>query len=108
MAGIGDRYTMNTLTHPPVGAEARAGKSASHAAAVALIMSGPYALPFWGVVVGLGVLLPMAWQGLELSHRVGHTVAPALLVLAGGFTLRWIMVNAGQLSAIVPVATLAP
>ena len=82
--------------------------SASHATAAALIMSGPYALAFWGVVVGLGVLLPMAWQGLELSHRVGHTVAPALLVLAGGFTLRWIMVNAGQLSAIVPVATLAP
>lgn len=80
--------------------------SASHANAVALIMTGPYALPFWAGVVGVGVLLPLVWQALELSHRVAHTVVPALLVLAGGFTLRWVMVNAGQLSEIVPVATL--
>lgn len=80
--------------------------SASHAAAAALITSGPYALPFWAGVVGVGVVLPLAWQGLELSHRVAHTVVPALLVLAGGFTLRWVMVNAGQLSAITPTVTL--
>jgi len=80
--------------------------SASHAAAVALIMTGPHALPFWAGVVGVGVLLPLAWQALELTHRVAHTVVPALLVLAGGFTLRWVMVNAGQLSQIVPVASL--
>jgi len=80
--------------------------SASHAVAAALIVSGPYALPFWGVVVVLGLLVPMVWQALELSHRVSHTVVPALLVLAGGFTLRWVMVNAGQLSQIVPIASL--
>lgn len=80
--------------------------SASHAAAASLLMSGPYALPFWGVVVVLGVLVPIVWQALELSHRIVHTVVPALLVLVGGFTLRWVMVNAGQLSAIVPVAGL--
>ena len=28
-------------------------------------------------------------------------MVPALLVLAGGFTLRWVMVNAGQVSQIV-------
>ena len=82
--------------------------SASHAAALSLIMSGPYALPFWGVVVGAGVLLPLAWQALELSHKVAHTVVPAVLVLAGGFTLRWVMVNAGQMSEIVPVLSMAP
>jgi formate-dependent nitrite reductase membrane component NrfD len=82
--------------------------SASHAAAASLLTSGPYALPFWGLVVVLGVLVPIAWQGLELSHRVVHTVVPALLVLVGGFTLRWVMVNAGQLSQIVPVANLLP
>jgi formate-dependent nitrite reductase membrane component NrfD len=80
--------------------------SASHAAAASLITSGAYALPFWGVVVGLGLFLPIVWQALELSHRVAHTVVPALLVLAGSFTLRWVMVNAGQLSQIVPVASL--
>lgn len=75
--------------------------SASHAAAAALIMSGPYAVPFWGVIVVFGVLVPIVWQALELSHRIAHTVVPALYVLVGGFTLRWVMVNAGQVSQIV-------
>jgi protein NrfD len=82
--------------------------SASHAQAAMLIVSGRYALPFWGLVVGLGVLLPIVWQALELSQHIRHTVVPAVLVLVGGFTLRWIMVNAGQLSHIVPVVSLAP
>ena len=80
--------------------------SAAHGSAARLLMSGPYALPFWGVVVGLGVAVPIVWQALELSHRVRHTVVPALLVLVGGFTLRWVMVNAGQLSHIAPVISL--
>ncbi len=78
--------------------------SASHVAAAALIVSGPYAWAFWGVVVALGILVPLALQGLELGHRIPHTVAPALLVLAGGFALRWVMVNAGQASHIVQAA----
>jgi protein NrfD len=80
--------------------------SASHAAAAALIVSGPYAMAFWGVVVALGILAPLALQGLELNHRIPHTVVPALLVLAGGFALRWVMVNAGQASQIVHAAGL--
>lgn len=82
--------------------------SAAHGAAVQLLISGPYAWPFWGVVVGLGVAVPIVWQALELSHRVRHTVVPAMLVLVGGFTLRWVMVNAGQLSHIAPLASLVP
>ena len=82
--------------------------SASHAMAASLITSGAYALPFWLGVVGVGVVLPLAWQGLELSHKVAHTVVPAVLVLAGGYTLRWVMVNAGQISEITPVLTLGP
>ena len=80
--------------------------TASHAAAAALIVSGPYAWAFWGAVVGLGILVPLALQGLELGHRIPHTVVPALLVLAGGFTLRWVMVNAGQASHVVHAAGL--
>ena len=75
--------------------------SASHAVAAALIVSGPYAWAFWGVIVGLGILVPLALQGLELGHRIPHSVVPALLVLIGGFTLRWVMVSAGQASHIV-------
>jgi protein NrfD len=80
--------------------------SASHAAAAGLLVSGPYAWAFWGVIVGLGILVPLALQGLELGHRIPHTVVPALLVLAGGFVLRWVMVGAGQASHIVRAAGL--
>jgi formate-dependent nitrite reductase membrane component NrfD len=75
--------------------------SASQAAAAALIVSGPYAWTFWGVVVALGILAPLALQALELRRRISHTVVPALLVLVGGLALRWIVVNAGQASQIV-------
>jgi formate-dependent nitrite reductase membrane component NrfD len=80
--------------------------SASHAVAAALIVSGPYAWAFWGVIVALGILAPLALQWLELDHRIPHTVLPALLVLVGGFALRWVMVNAGQASHIVHAAGL--
>ena len=76
--------------------------SASHAAAAAsLLWSGPYAWLFWGVVVGAGLLLPLVLQALELGHRIPHPVLPALLVLAGGYALRWVMVGAGQASEVV-------
>jgi protein NrfD len=78
--------------------------SASHASAAALIVSGPYAWAFWGVIVGLGILVPFALQGLELRHAIPHTVVPAVLVLIGGFVLRWVMVNAGQASHVVHAA----
>ncbi len=78
--------------------------SASHAAAATLIVSGPYAWAFWGVIVALGILVPLALQGLELGRRIPHTVLPALLVLVGGFALRWVMVNAGQASHLVQAA----
>jgi len=79
--------------------------TASHAAAAALITSGPYAFAFWGIVIALGIVVPLALQGLELGHRIPHTVLPAVLVLVGGFTLRWVMVRAGQLSHVVQAST---
>lgn len=76
--------------------------SPSHAAAAELLLGGPYTLVFWGGVVGAGLLLPMALQALQLAHRMPHSMVPAVLVLAGGFLLRWVMVNAGQVSALLP------
>ena len=78
-----------------------ATSSASHGAAAGLLFGGRYAVLFWGGVVVVGILVPLALQLLELSHRIRHTIAPAVLVLAGGFALRWVLVNAGQASAIV-------
>lgn len=78
--------------------------SASHAAAADLLFAGAYAWTFWGAIVTLGILVPLALQALELGHKIPHTVVPAVLVLAGGFTLRWLMVNAGQASQVVQAA----
>jgi protein NrfD len=78
--------------------------SASHAVAAQIILSGQYAALFWGAVVVAGIVVPLALQALELGHRIPHTIVPALLVLAGGFALRWVMVGAGQASQIIQSA----
>ncbi len=76
--------------------------SASQAGAASLLLGGRYAWPFWVGVVMAGLVVPLAWQALMLSRTVVHSALPALLVLVGGFTLRWVLVNAGQVSAVVP------
>jgi formate-dependent nitrite reductase membrane component NrfD len=76
----------------------------SHAAAADLLLRGPFAAAFWGAVVGLGIVVPLAMQLLAIGHRIAHSIAPAVLVLVGGFALRWIVVRAGQASAIVQAA----
>jgi len=76
----------------------------SHIEAVKLLFSGANAWLFWLVVVAVGIVTPIVLQLLELSHRIPHTVVPALLVLVGGFALRWVLVNAGQASGIVTAA----
>jgi len=76
----------------------------SHIEAARLLFSGSYGLVFWVGVVAIGILTPIVLQALELSHRIPHTVVPAVLVLAGGFALRWVLVNAGQASEIVSAA----
>jgi formate-dependent nitrite reductase membrane component NrfD len=78
--------------------------SASHIAAAQLLTTGTFAPVFWGGVVGAGIVLPLAWQWLEVNYRLPHTVIPAVLVLAGGFALRWVLVNAGQHSAFLQMA----
>lgn len=72
--------------------------------AAALLLTGSYAAVFWVCVVGLGILLPLLLQSLELRQRIRHTLAPALLVLGGGLLLRFILVAAGQASHWVAAA----
>jgi formate-dependent nitrite reductase membrane component NrfD len=80
--------------------------TASHAHAATLLLGGPYTTVFWIGVVAVGIVVPLVLQWLELGHRIPHTILPAALVLAGGFALRWVMVNAGQASHIVQSAGL--
>jgi formate-dependent nitrite reductase membrane component NrfD len=81
-----------------------ASSGLSQVEASKLLFSGAYGVVFWGVVIGLGIVVPIVLQALELSHRIPHTVVPAVLVLVGGFALRWVLVNAGQASEIVNTA----
>jgi protein NrfD len=78
-----------------------ASSSASHVAAIGQLTSGKYATLFWWGVIVAGILVPLVLQWLELGHRIPHTIVPALLVLAGGFALRWVMVGAGQVSHVI-------
>lgn len=75
---------------------------------LALILGGPFTLLFWVFFLGLGLLLPLGIEVFEslpvlLSRATAHynqrlTAVTAVLVLAGGFLLRYIFVFAGQMS----------
>ncbi len=72
--------------------------TAAHQDAAHLLLNGPWAAPFWVIVVTSGILLPLILQFLQAQRRIQSTVIPALLVLGGGLALRIILVNAGQAS----------
>jgi len=64
--------------------------------ALAVIFGGPYTAAFWTLVVALGLLAPLAGEWLEFKHGAVPGKGTAILVLLGGFALRWILVFAGQ------------
>jgi formate-dependent nitrite reductase membrane component NrfD len=76
--------------------------------ALELILGGPFTVAFWGVFFALGLVLPLAIELWEMrpvlldraTLHPGRLLAgvSAVLVLVGGFTLRYVFVSAGQLS----------
>lgn len=71
-----------------------------HLVALDSIMSGPYTFVFWVLFVGVGLLVPLLLELLEINgvaRRVA-IVAP-VLVLLGGYVLRQVMIDIGQESA---------
>ena len=73
------------------------------------ILGGPFTFAFWGLFLGLGLLLPLALELWEMRPVLLDRAAvpprpPArrrcrpLLVLVGGFVLRYVFVYAGQMS----------
>ena len=67
-----------------------------HREAAHVLLGGPYTTAFWLLVVSLGLVAPLLGEWME--RRGGHVPGrlAAVLVLAGGFALRWIIVYAGQ------------
>lgn len=72
--------------------------TAAHQAGAKLLLTGPWASPFWVFVVATGILLPLSLQFLQAQRRIKATLVPAVLVLGGGLALRIILVAAGQAS----------
>jgi formate-dependent nitrite reductase membrane component NrfD len=66
--------------------------------ALYVILGGPYTAAFWTLVVALGLLAPLVGEWLEFKHGAVPGRGTAVLVLLGGFALRWILVFAGQAS----------
>jgi formate-dependent nitrite reductase membrane component NrfD len=63
------------------------------------LLSGPYSLTFWlgAVVVGLVVPLALQFTGVGLRRgSAGMVAVVALLVLVGGFVIKYVLVAAGQ------------
>ena len=69
---------------------------AAASAALHTVLGGPFTTAFWTMVVALGLVAPLTAEWIELRHRAVPGRLAAVLVLVGGFALRWIMVYAGQ------------
>jgi formate-dependent nitrite reductase membrane component NrfD len=63
------------------------------------IWAGPFAAPFWVGLVGIGLVVPLALS-LALKPRAGQaglmTAMASILILVGGFALRYVIVFVGQ------------
>ncbi|MBT5267976.1 MAG: polysulfide reductase NrfD [Candidatus Marinimicrobia bacterium] len=69
-----------------------------HIQAAQMFLGGAFTVPFWVFVVGLGLLLPVVLEILELKHKFIPAIVPVVLIVAGNLMLRFIVVNAGQAS----------
>jgi formate-dependent nitrite reductase membrane component NrfD len=78
--------------------------------ALRLILGGPFTLVFWLFFFSLGLLLPLVIELKEMIPVLFHdrelhytrfaSGATALLILGGGFLLRYVFVYAGQASSV--------
>ena len=70
--------------------------SAVAQAASRQLLNGPYTGVFWGLVLFLGLVVPLALKLFERARRVPPAAPAAVMVLVGGLALRWVLVLAGQ------------
>ena len=69
-----------------------------HIEAAELLLTGAFAPAFWVFVVGMGIVIPLIFQSLAVRHRITHTPAAPIMVIIGGLILRFVIVEAGQVS----------
>lgn len=76
----------------------------SYRSALSVFFGGSYTAAFWTLVVMLGLAAPLTGEWLEHRHGLVPARLTAILVLIGGFALRWIVVYAGQWTDLAEVA----
>jgi formate-dependent nitrite reductase membrane component NrfD len=69
-----------------------------HKEAALLLIIGSFAPVFWVFVVGMGIVIPLFIQLLAVNHKIQHTPVAPIFVIAGGLILRFVIVQAGQVS----------
>ena len=78
--------------------------------AVAVVLPGGHmAIAFWGLVIGIGLLIPLVIEMTQIIPRLLYEerfvsnptaeVVASIAILIGGFALRYIIVIAGQITA---------
>ncbi len=83
-----------------------ASGSGQHIEALQSVMGGSHTFSFWVLFVGIGLLIPMLLEILEISgiNKSLAMLAP-VLVLVGGYALRQVVLDAGQESTWTNYAT---
>ena len=75
----------------------QASGSPASAQALALLTSGPFALLFWVGAIVVGSLVPLALGVLDMRRRShAYTALASVLVLVGGFLVKYTIMAAGQ------------
>ncbi|EGW37514.1 NrfD/PsrC family molybdoenzyme membrane anchor subunit [Desulfosporosinus sp. OT] len=78
--------------------------SLSVSSAFSNLLIGPFAWIFWLLIVGLGLIIPLALELMELKDKIPVkwalpvTISSSFLVLFGGFFVRFVITYAGQWS----------
>jgi len=62
------------------------------------LTAGEWGGPFWVLVVLLGLVVPVTFDALEIRRRLPPLRLTPALILIGGLSLRWILVDSGQAS----------
>ena len=74
-----------------------ASGSAQHIEALQSVTGGPYTMVFWVLFVGIGLVIPLLLELLEMrGYAKSIAVIAPLLVLIGGYALRQVMIDVGQ------------
>jgi formate-dependent nitrite reductase membrane component NrfD len=75
--------------------------------AVKVIISGQYAIYFWVFVVLTGMLMPLIYETWMIrnhtstKHYVQISIVIGLLILFGGYMLRYVIIYGGQASSVI-------